>query len=81
MSTKQTVRYRLRNWPQYTQALVQRGSLTVWFDEAVVAQWYSEVETGKRGSPQTYSDMAIGCALTLRTVFKLPLRATQGCHR
>ncbi len=26
----------------------------------------------------TYSDMAIQCALMLREVFKLPLRATQG---
>ena len=25
-------KYRVTNWPEYDRALVQRGSLTVWFD-------------------------------------------------
>lgn len=33
---------------------------------------------GKRGRPKQYSDIAIQCALTIRQIFHLPLRATQG---
>ncbi len=29
-------KYRVTNWPEYDRALVQRGSLTVWFDEEFV---------------------------------------------
>ena len=27
------VRYRIRNWRAYNRALINRGRLTVWFDE------------------------------------------------
>ena len=30
-------RYRGTNWPEYDAALVQRGSITVWFTEEAVA--------------------------------------------
>ena len=39
-TNKKKPAYRLRNWSQYNQALVERGSLTVWFDEHVLDQWY-----------------------------------------
>ena len=70
--------YRVRNWAEYNRSLVQRGSLTVWVSSEVVAAWTAVVPTGKRGHPQTYSDLAIECVATLRAVFHLPLRATQG---
>lgn len=57
---------------------MKRGSLTLWFDEASVAQWYTTKLTGKRGRPKAYSEVAILCMLTLKAIFKLPLRATQG---
>jgi len=66
-------RYRVRNWRAYNQALVGRGAITLWIDEAVIAGWRAEVG---RGRP--YSDAAILCALSLRAVFKLALRQTQG---
>jgi len=34
---KQKQRYRVRNWREYNAALVSRGSLTVWLDEAVLS--------------------------------------------
>ena len=34
MSKKQT--YRIRNWKQYNESLVQRGSLTFWIDEEAI---------------------------------------------
>ncbi len=76
MAKKQ--RYRIRNWSEYNKALVNRGSLTVWFDEDSIKNWYNVIQTGQRGRPQIYSDLAIQICLTLKAVFKLPLRATQG---
>lgn len=70
--------YRIRNWREYNKALVNRGSLTVWFDEKCIAEWHNTHLSGQRGRPQDYSDTAIICALTLRNLFRLPLRATQG---
>ncbi len=55
----------------------QRGSLTVWFtDEAIVA-WRAEPRTTRRGQPW-YAELAILTALTLRAVFRLAYRQTEG---
>lgn len=66
-------RYRVTNWSEYNRALVARGAITLWIDEAVVAGWGAAGGKGWR-----YSDMAILCALSLRAVFGLTLRQTQG---
>lgn len=76
MSKKQ--KYRVSDWSEYNKSLVNRGSLTVWFDQDCIDSWYSMEHTGKRGRPQIYSDLAIQCGLTLKAVFKLPLRSTEG---
>jgi hypothetical protein len=70
-------RDKIRNWKEYNEALVNRGSLTFWFDEDVVAAWH-EVENIHRGHPFISSDVAILCALSLKVNFQLPLRATEG---
>jgi hypothetical protein len=76
--TKQTNKtYRIRNWAEYNRALVNRGSLTIWFEEAP-EKWLETKRTGNKGRPRTYSDEAILCALVIRAVFHLPLRALQG---
>ena len=66
-------KYRVTNWPDYNRALVSRGEVTLWIDDAVLCGWRARGGKGKR-----YSDAAILCALSLRAVFKLPLRQTQG---
>lgn len=71
-------RYRIKNWQQYNQSLIQRGSITFWFSEDVIARWYSSHHTCKKGRPQTYSDEAILCALMIRIAYGRPLRAVQG---
>jgi Transposase DDE domain len=70
-------RYRVTNWPAYDAALRQRGSLTVWFTEAAIASWGAERRTSRGGQPR-YSALAITTALTLRAVFRLALRQTEG---
>ena len=76
--TKRKPTYRIRNWANYNRSLVQRGSLALWVSPAVVAGWTAVQPTGKRGRPQTFADVAIECMATLRAVYHLPLRATQG---
>ena len=70
-------RHRVTNWSEYDAALRQRGSLTVWFTEEAVAAWAAEPRTTRGGQP-SYSDLAITTALTLRAVFRLALRQTEG---
>ena len=70
-------RRRVTNWAEYDAALRQRGSLTVWFTEEAVAAWEAEPRTTPGGQPH-YSDLAITTALTLKAVFRLALRQTEG---
>src|SRR5918995_7275087 len=70
-------RRRITNWAEYDAALRQRGSLTVWFTEAAIAAWHAEPRTTPGGQPH-YSSLAIATALTLRAVFRLALRQTEG---
>jgi hypothetical protein len=65
------------NWAAYDIALRQRGSLTVWFTEAAIAAWKAERRATRGGQPR-YSALAITTALTLRAVFRLALRQTEG---
>jgi hypothetical protein len=68
---------RLTNWPAYEASLRQRGDLTVWFADDAVAAWRAEPRTS-RGGQLWYSPLAILTALTLRAVFRLALRQTEG---
>src|SRR4051794_18634735 len=70
-------RYRVTNWAGYDAALRQRRSLTVWFSEEAIAAWRAEPRT-TRGCQAHYSALAIRTALTLRAVFRLALRQTEG---
>ena len=70
-------RHRVTNSASYDAALRQRGSLTVWFTDAAIAAWKAEPRT-TRGGQSRYSALAIATALTLRAVFRLALRQTEG---
>ena len=70
-------RYRVTNWREYDAALRRRGSLTVWFTDAAIAAWRAEPRTTPGGQPY-YSALAITTALTMRAIFHLALRQTEG---
>jgi len=70
-------RHRATNSAAYDAALRQRGSLTVWFTDAAIAAWKAEPRTTRGGQP-SYPGLAIATALTLRAVFRLALRQTEG---
>jgi len=73
-------KYRLRSWSVYDRALVQRGDITLWISQDAIASW-KPAPTGLRGAQRKFSDHAIETALTLRLVFKLPLRQAEGFLR
>ncbi len=74
---KYKTKHHVGNWPAYDRALVQRGDITVWLAPDAIATWEA-VGVGKRGGQRQYSDLAIETALTLRLIFHLPLRQTEG---
>ena len=41
---------RIRNWSKYNAALKNRGSLTFWLDDEVLALWLNDEKTRKRGA-------------------------------
>jgi hypothetical protein len=49
----------------------------VWFTAEAIEAWKAEPRTGRGGQPR-YSGLAITTALTLRAVFRLALRQTEG---
>ena len=58
-------------------SLRQRGSLTLRFSEGAIAGWRAAPQT-TRGGLALYSALAILTALTLKAVFRLALRQTEG---
>jgi hypothetical protein len=81
VTKKQKRQYRIRNWCDYNKALVQRGSLTLWIDTRAANTWLNQDHPARRGRRRRYTDAAILCALQLREVYHLPLRATEGLVR
>lgn len=75
MDKKRT--YRIRNWREYNRSLIQRGNITLWVSDDSLGQWVLS-NSGARGRPRMYSDEAILCALMVKAVYRLPLRALEG---
>lgn len=71
-------RYKIRNWSEYNKSLVKRGNVTIWFSEETIKAWLGDGGGGRKGRPQIYSDDAILCALLIKTMYGLPLRAVEG---
>jgi IS5 family transposase len=78
VNTHSVVRYRIRNWRAYNRALINRGRLTVWFDEQAIAAWRNTAPAAGPGAPRVYADLAIECTLVFKSVYHLSLRAAQG---
>ena len=77
MNPKYKTKYRVQNWPEYERGLRARGDVTVWSSGEAIRAW-TPPPNRRRGGQRRYSNQAILTALTLRTVFHLPLRQTEG---
>ena len=73
--------YKVTNWREYNESLVRRGDITFWFSPQVIAAWEHGNAQWKVGRPFVYSDVAIEVLLTLRELFRLPYRQTEGLGR
>jgi hypothetical protein len=70
-------RHRVTNWRECGASLRHRGSLTAWFTPEAIVGWKARRRTTP-GGQRHYSDLAIETALTLRAVFRLALRQSEG---
>ena len=75
MSKPTAARYRTTNWSRYSASLKKRGSLLIWLDKDMT--WLAPHD-GSPGRPAVFSDAAIQFCLTIKVLFKLPLRQTTG---
>ena len=73
-------RYLVGTWRVYERALVSRGDVTLWLSPEARTAWIVP-PSGRPGGQQRFSNLAIETALTLRLVFRLPLRQTEGFVR
>ena len=71
---------RIRNWREYERGLRSRGNVTIWLSEEAIAAW-TPAKNGLRAGQRRYSNLAILTALTLRVVYRLPLRQSEGYPR
>jgi hypothetical protein len=75
MSNPSPARYRTTNWSSYNASLRKRGSLLIWVDKDMI--WRAPRE-GRPGRPAVFSDAAIQFCLSIKVLFKLPVRQTAG---
>ena len=68
-------RHRTTNWSGYSAALRKSGLLLIWLDKDMV--WLAP-PAGSPGRPAVFSDTASQFFLTIKVLFKLPLRQTTG---
>lgn len=86
-TTKKTKKkkYKIRNWREYNESLVRRGSLEFWIEKGIIKNWEVHIidEHGKRkrGSQKQYSGYAIEWCRLIGKVFHQRLRQTEGFVR
>jgi Transposase DDE domain. len=73
--------YKIRNWAKYNESLVNRGDITFWFSSEILEQWKHDNAEQGQGRPFVFSDLAIETLLTMRELFRLPYRNTEGFGR
>lgn len=77
-NTKPATR-KIANWSSYNRSLVQRGNLSVYVSEAMANKAFLKPKKDHRnGHPLEYSNDLILLMLTIRELFRLPLRQTAG---
>lgn len=78
-------KYKVRNWKEYNESLVRRGSLEFWIEKGIIKSWKIGIidENGKRkrGYQKRYSDDAIELCRLVGKVFHQRLRQTEGFVR
>jgi Transposase DDE domain len=71
-------KYKVMNWKEYNQGLINRGRIDVWIDSEEIEKWNEPERSGKAGRPKEYSDSAILLCVVVRKLYHLSLRSCQG---
>ncbi len=72
-------KYKVRNWHEYNEMLVNRGRIDIWVEKGILEQWFAKPpKKRKRGAKKRYSDKAIELTLQFGQVFHQKLRQTEG---
>ncbi len=74
---KRKEKYKLTNWSEYNASLKKRGKLTVWLSDEVKESWIYQAAQ-KPGGQIIYSDVAIEFCLTIKHLYGLAYRQTEG---
>lgn len=69
--------YKLRNWSSYNTSLKNRGKITIWLSDEVKKSWIYKDERDA-GGKVVYSDVAIEFCLTMKHLYALGYRQTEG---
>lgn len=69
--------YKLTNWSEYNKNLKKRGKLTIWLSKDVKECWLYKDERSV-GGKIVYSDVAIEFCLTIKHLYGLGYRQTEG---
>ena len=75
MTKPSLARYRTVNWSSYNVSLRKHGSLLIWLDRDMT--WLAPHD-GSPGRPAEFCDTAIRFSLTIKILFRLPLRQSAG---
>lgn len=79
-TTKPKEKYKVKNWPAYNRSLANRGRITLWLSDDVIVSWYHQGER-QPGGKVKYSDACIICLLSIKSLFRLGFRQTEGFGR
>ena len=71
---------KIKNWSEYNKSLKNRGNLSIFISESLIKNGRIIVppKTGRVGRPTEYADELIEFTLTIRELFRLPLRQATG---
>lgn len=75
---KKKNKYRVRNWKEYNESLVNRGRIMFWISDETIEKWEETEKPKGRGRPKKWSDTAIETGLVVGQVFHQPLRQAEG---
>jgi hypothetical protein len=82
-ATSRCTTKKITNWSEYNQALIGRGNVSIYVSEAIAKKAFLKPKLDRTkypqgGHPREYSDSLILLILTIRELFRLPLRQTSG---
>ena len=69
--------YKVQNWSEYNEALVDRGRLTVWLGEEAIENWKHD-GPAQQGAQWIFTDLAVKTCLQIKVVYGMTLRQTEG---